>query len=160
MENKDNIKSIKVFIDKEDFSAITCPECGFVKRADLSKFKGTSKPLKAKCKCGAKFECNIEFRQFFRKATKLAGEFIVVGKRSVVRVLVEDISQQGLGFTLIEPCEVAMDDIIDVTFTLDNRHRTVIRKRLVIRSIREKFIGCEYTEKSGYDKELRFYLMP
>ncbi|MCF8067070.1 MAG: PilZ domain-containing protein [Desulfobacterales bacterium] len=160
MKYNGNQKNIKIYIDKEGFSAITCPECNFVKRADISKFKGISKPLKVKCKCGVNFTCTIEFRQFFRKASKLAGEFTVVGKRSIVRILIEDVSQQGLGFSLIEPCEIALDDLLDVTFTLDNRHRTVIRKRVIIRSIREKFIGCEYTEKSGYDKELRFYLMP
>lgn len=47
-----------------------------------------------------------------------------------------------------------------LVFTLDNRKETILYKQVVIKTVKDNLIGCEFVEDQAYRKELGFYLLP
>jgi hypothetical protein len=45
-------------------------------------------------------------------------------------------------------------------FTLDNKKETKIIMEVIIRSIRDNIIGCEFLDQADIGKDLGFYLHP
>ena len=159
MENAQEKKHIKIFVDKSNRATVICPSCGHSKQFDMTKFSNINKTLRGRCKCGESFLCTLEFRQDFRKQTKLSGHFAFLGDCCQHKVFVKDISRQGVGFLMLSVCDIKIGDMLEVTFTLDDTNKTVIRKQVEVKSIHDRFIGCQFAGPKWYDKELGFYLM-
>ncbi|MFC1524332.1 hypothetical protein ACFL6N_06035 [Thermodesulfobacteriota bacterium] len=53
-------------------------------------------------------------------------------------------------------------DIYEVKFFLDDNHKTLIQRKVVIRLVEGSYIGGQFTEPALHDQEkaLGFYLMP
>jgi len=151
---------VKIYLGSDGYYIVSCPSCNFIKKLDISRLKKPAKTLRAKCKCGAKFSCEIEYRQFLRKPTSLPGESVVAGTKVSSHIIVENISQQGIGFSILNTAGVSVDDLLDVTFALDNQRKTIIQKQVKVKSIRDFFLGCEFNDKNRYRTELESYLMP
>ena len=96
------------------------------KNINVFKFKDTHKRLKAKCKCGEVFQLTLEFRKYYRKNVRLAGEYFVQGKNEKGEIVIEDISATGIRFASLRPHYISRDDIVELKFTLDNPMRTEI----------------------------------
>ena len=47
-----------------------------------------------------------------------------------------------------------------LVFTLDNRKKSVLFKKVIIKTVNGNQIGCEFLEDRAYEKELGFYLLP
>jgi len=75
-------------------------------------------------------------------------------------MIVKDVSMGGIGFEAVGACRVKVEDELEVTFTLDDTHASVIKKLVVVRITRDKFVGCEFVHAHEYDKALGFYLLP
>jgi len=45
-------------------------------------------------------------------------------------------------------------------FTLDDIHSSFIKKMVVVKVVRHKYVGCEFSHSNEYDKALGFYLLP
>ena len=159
MENTQKKKHIKIFVDKSNRATVVCPSCGHSKQFDMTKFRNINKKLKGRCKCGESFLCTFEFRQYFRKETKLRGHFTFLGDRFQHDVLIKDISRYGLGFSMLSACDIKIGDMLEVTFRLDDANKTVIRKEVEVKSVHDRFVGCQFAGTQWYDKELGFYLM-
>ena len=159
MENAQEKKHIKIFVDKSNQATVICPSCGHSKQFDVTKFSNTNKTFRCRCKCGESFFCTFDFRQYFRKKTKLSGHFTFLGDRFQHEVFVKDISRQGVGFLMLSVCDIKIGDMLEVTFTLDDANKTVIRKQVEVKFVHDRFIGCQFAGPQWYDKELGFYLM-
>jgi hypothetical protein len=97
----------------------------------------------------------------YRKDTKLDGQFVNLSlDNQRGTMLVKDVSMGGIGFTVIGRNNIQKNHKLEVTFTLDDIHTSVISKQVVVRVVRDKFVGCEFRHANEYDKELGFYLMP
>ena len=152
-------KHIKIFVDKSNQATVICPSCGHSKQFDVTKFRNINKALRGRCKCGKSFLFTLEFRQYFRKKTKLSGHFAFLGDRFQHEVFVKDISRQGVGFLMLSVCDIKIGDMLEVTFTLDDANKTVICKQVEVTSVHDRFIGCQFAGPQWYDKGLGFYLM-
>jgi hypothetical protein len=157
-----------IFTDADDQAMIVCEDCGKTKRVHAANFRGFSKPLKVQCGCGATFFVRLELRKFYRKETRLDGEYSKLdshSRSSVERgkIFVEDLSRTGIGFRTTITHNIRVNEVVVVQFVLDDSQKTEIRKSAIVRRIEEQFIGAEFLDFDSYSNENRrlgFYLMP
>ena len=66
----------------------------------------------------------------------------------------------GLGFTALSQVRVQLGDTLKVKFTLDKVPPEIVEKEVIVKTIQDTYIGCEFVEESGFtDRTLGFYLM-
>ena len=153
----------KVYITSQQMATFVCPKCSRSKTVSVSDYAHVDKLIKVnvKCPCGHAYTSILEKRKQYRKASNLPGSYIhYIDGRPVNRGLmtVEDISANGLKLKLNASHNCAVGDQMQVEFNLDDRHRTVITKRVIVRNINGPFIGAEFGPAEALDKALGFYL--
>ena len=148
----------KIFVDHTNLVKIICPKCGFETKKNVFKFKDTSKRLKAKCKCGEIFKFALDFRKYYRKNVRLAGEYRVVGKDEIGEILIQDISATGVRFASLKPHHLSRNDTVELKFTLDNPQKTQIRTIIKIRWIIDHNVGAQFDNPKSLEFALGFYL--
>jgi hypothetical protein len=148
----------KVFVNYTNQVKIICPKCGLGKNINVFKFKDTHKRLKAKCKCGEVFRLTLEFRKYYRKNVRLAGEYFIQGKNEKGEIVIEDISATGIRFACLKPHEISRDDMVDLKFTLDNPMRNEIHTAVKIKWIIDRNVGAQFNDPKSLEKDLGFYM--
>lgn len=159
MKTKDPLKIYSVEVDSRNQAAITCPRCQFVKIVEAGRFQASGNRISVRCRCGHVFRCQVNFRRYFRKPVRLAGEYrnVKTGKRG--DMLIENLSLGGVGFTRFGPHEVKLGDRLEVRFRLSRKSGREISKRAWVRSIRDDFVGLEFNETDFPGKDLQYFLM-
>lgn len=156
----------KIYLSDQDTASFQCPKCNASKDANVSKYKkmSTSVTLKVKCPCGNEYSVTLERRKHYRKETRLPGKFTfsdLFGDDQKGPMTVMDISKGGLKLKTISAPIFQKDDIIEVEFNLENNNRTLIKKQVFVRNIKDNFVNVEFcafdTNDSG-DKALGFFL--
>ena len=147
-----------IYVDYTNQVKIICPKCGFETKKNVFKFKDTSKRLKAKCKCGEIFKFALDFRKYYRKNVRLAGEYRVVGKDEIGEILIQDISATGVRFASLKPHHLSRNDTVELKFTLDNPQKTQIRTIIKIRWIIDHNVGAQFDNPKSLEFALGFYL--
>jgi hypothetical protein len=66
----------------------------------------------------------------------------------------------GVGFTTLNRNDLRKNDRLMVKISLDDREKSKIEKRAVVKRVQDRDIGCRFIESDPYDKILGFYLMP
>jgi hypothetical protein len=100
---------------------------------------------------------SLEYRGAYRKETDLRGHYTKLPV-SWGEMTVKNISLTGMGFETSGEHHLKEGDEVTVKFTLDDASGSVIKKKAVVRSIQDKYIGCEFERSAEYDKTLGFYL--
>jgi len=149
-----------VFISHENKAIFTCPQCTKSKTVDVSrlipeKFKLS---LRVKCSCGHIYPVVLERRKFYRKNTNLSGFFKSENDRKEFPMTVTNISRSGLQFKSSLSEKFKLGDRVLVEFRLDDKSRSVIKKKVIIRRIDGWTIGTEFCSMDEYDKLIGFYL--
>ncbi|MCK5071530.1 MAG: PilZ domain-containing protein [Desulfocapsa sp.] len=183
------MKVQKAFVKANDIASIRCPYCSFVKDVVVSKFRNSKHNIKTHCKCGKDFLISLDFRQHYRKPTQLDGTYTLFsspssnsdqarqhnrkstqlnGTYTVVdspthgsgQVQINNISHGGLAFSVsgIHNLTVGLHAIIK--FNLNDKKQTELTKKVVIKSVYENNIGCEFLDQSVIGKDLGFFLRP
>ncbi|PNX50577.1 MAG: hypothetical protein BV456_06240 [Thermoplasmata archaeon M8B2D] len=137
---------------------IICPKCGSEKNINVFKFKDTHKRLKAKCKCGEVFPIELEFRRYYRKEVRLAGEYFFQEKDERGDILIEDISMTGIKFSTLKPHNISKDDTVELKFTLNNQRKTEIQTLVKIKWINDRNVGAQFIDLKHFKQDLVFYL--
>jgi len=98
-------------------------------------------------------------RNQMRRNVNLNGR--IINKRNLKKneILINDLSFDGAGFTPINNWNFKKGDIVYITFTLNNRNKSEIQRKLQIKHITNKNVGGEFVNKPRLDAELGFYLM-
>ncbi len=157
------MKEQKAFVNNNGVAIFTCPKCQTAKHVDAKKYRQLDKVIRVnvRCSCGHSYKAMLERRQFFRKSVELKGiYFLSDGNRGTLTI--KDISRTGINFETNTDVELAVGDKFMVEFYLDDTHKTMIKKEIVIRSIKGSSIGAEFftiDPNNVYDKALGFYLM-
>jgi PAS domain S-box-containing protein len=147
--------------------SISCPLCMSTRKVSRNEIVTLGNIVKATCACGATINFKIESRKAPRKEVRLNGFFI--RKASADRsqgqdlewgdILIQDISRAGIGFILLSKHEIRKGESFKVKFTLDNTLKSVIHKEVLVKSVRDDYVGCQFTGYDRYDITLGFYLM-
>ena len=151
----------KAFVREDGTTVLKCPHCRHARTVSVAKLKDKKKTIKIKCSCQQSYSVSLELRKMYRKDTSLNGHFVNLSLNNERgTMLVTDVSMGGIGFKVVGINNIRNDHELEVTFTLDDKHSSVISKQLIVRIVRDKFVGCEFRHALEYDKELGFYLMP
>jgi len=150
----------KVYVNQDGVAVIKCPACEKVKTTKVVNFKGSKHVLNVKCTCNNVFLVNLEFRKSWRKEIKLPGDFVLLPEKiHRGRMMVVNISKTGIGLQIIGAHRLKAGEELLVSFILDDGHGSAIDKKVVIRMVKETYIGCEFLEATPHDRALGFYLM-
>lgn len=150
----------KVYLRHNNTAVVKCPNCGIEKTVNAAKLKKRGKSFKLRCTCRSVFRVSFEFRKAYRKRNNLEGYYATISEsKQYGKMRVEDISLLGIGFTTLHTNRLKKGDGINVEFTLDDKRHSKIEKNAVVRWVKDKHIGCQFTETDQYDKDLGFYLM-
>jgi hypothetical protein len=151
---------IAAHVDSNDMVIITCPECGLIKKTSVSKFKNSKHKISTRCHCGKRFDLQLNFRSSYRKNVNLPGLFMVLSPKTShwCEMSVRDISRTGVGFKNMDSVIVKRGDTVRVKFNLDNGKKTLIDKKVVVKIIKDQYVGCEFKDLALEEKELGFYL--
>lgn len=150
----------KVYVNEKNKVTIICPHCGNVKIENAEQYRTEegNRNIDISCsKCENHFPVFVDFRRYYRKKTEIDGIVYNLDEK-FCKIIVENISRNGLGFTTQDVFPLELGEAIDVQFTLDDKNRTFIRKRATVRYIRDNFIGAEFAELQKFGTELGFYL--
>jgi PilZ domain len=153
----------KIYITSKQMATFSCPQCNRSKTVDVSKYASIDKMVKVniKCPCGHAYKAILEKRRQYRKETNLPGTYVhfIDGQpRSQGLMTVKDLSTAGMKLRLNVKQNFAIGDQMRVEFHLDDAHRTLIKKTVIIRNQRDQFIGVELAPFESVDKALGFYL--
>ena len=150
----------KVFVQQDKMARVTCPDCTTSKTVNVEKLKGSTGRLKLRCQCGSVFSVFFEFRRTHRKETHLDGYYAKLPANEMgSRIVVENVSRTGIGFTTLTNHDLSEGDNVKVTFILDDKRRSRIEKSAVVKAVKDRYIGCEFTNLTQDQKSLGFYLM-
>jgi hypothetical protein len=147
-----------VYVDYTNQVKIICPECGLEKNINVFKFKDTHKRLKAKCKCGEVFRFTLDFRKYFRKNVRFAGEYYIPGEDEKGEILIEEISMAGINFTTLKPNNIFKDDTVELKLALNDPMKTEIHIPVKIKWIIDRKVGAQFNNPKSLEKDLKFYL--
>lgn len=144
----------RVFINSDNIATFICPVCQKVRHADVSKILGINKALsiKCQCKCGNKFEAILERRKYFRKDIELDGMVFMGGEDQKFSVKISDVSRAGLKLKLKTNHGLSPGDELLIEFYLDNTEKTLISKKIIVRSTSGLNLGVEFKSSEHYDK--------
>jgi PAS domain S-box-containing protein len=145
---------------------VACKNCNRQKLLQFSDIRLLGTQLKATCVCGNEMYIKIELRREHRKTVRLEGVFIRgPGDRIALksddwgRILITNLSRNGIGFKVFDKQDIRANDRFRVKFTLDNTASSVVQKAVVVRSVNDGIIGCEFTGQDPCDVTLGFYMM-
>jgi len=151
----------KIYVDTDNNATLLCPHCGTSKTANVEKLKRRGDPLRIRCTCGKAFSVTFEFRKAHRKDTNLPGHYCKLSAREDwLGMTVRNISSTGMGFETFSPHGLGKGDKIRVRFTLDDAKQSKIERDAIVRVVKDKYIGSEFSDLNLYDKAMGFYLMP
>jgi hypothetical protein len=154
----------KVSITDSNKATFVCPKCEQTKTVDVTKFVYTDNAVKvhSKCSCGHKWTSLLERRKEFRKMVNLPGSYDYIKDDMVVargRMKVIDLSFSGIKIKLNIERNLQMGETLNLEFHLDDNKRTLIQKRVQIRSVRGLSIGTTFRSGKDIGPGLGFYLM-
>jgi hypothetical protein len=152
----------KSFVDIEGVATIQCPQCGIIKNISVNQYRGRQHSLKVRCSCNYAWDLLLDFRRHYRKVTELAGIYTLEAPASGGgRLVVVNISRSGVGFNVTSMHSIIVDQKARLQFALDDKKNTLIDKLVIIRSVKNGYIGCEFADDHRvFDKDLGFYLQP
>ena len=151
----------KAFVREDGTTVLKCPFCRHARTVSVQKIKDKKKVIKVKCSCQKSYSVSLELRKLYRKTASLNGKYVNLSQNNESgMMIVKDVSMGGIGFDTVGGSSIAKGHELEVTFTLDDTHSSVIKKQLVVQIVRDKFVGCEFVHAHEYDKVLGFYLMP
>ena len=154
-----------VFISANNTATFRCPVCGQAKTADVSRYAAMDKrvTVNCTCACGHHFRCRLEKRRQYRKGVNLPGRFILAGadgSEDTGLMNVVDISTTGLKLKMAVSRVLAVGTQLRVEFHLDDRKRTEMKKRVIVRNVSGLHVGVSFHPNEMDDPALGFYLMP
>ena len=158
-------------VQKNNRVTLSCPSCLIVRDVSVDKYAGKKHFLTVNCPCGTTYGINLNFRKHYRKNVSIGGYYADIDSdfdstdssnipSGSINCRIKNISLGGVGFTALSRVRVRVGDELRVRFTLDKEPPEVIEKKVVVRGIRDNYIGCEFNEETGYsDRTLGFYLL-
>ncbi len=98
------------------------------------------------------------FRQHARMMVHMYGYYNRVYPAGEERMMtIESLSLSGAGFKTVEDNDVRVNEILHIRFYLDDPMETVIHKNVIVRNVRDAFIGVAFCEPEP-DPRLERYM--
>ena len=101
----------------------------------------------------------IQQKQTFGRMVSLGGEFTLLKTRESGHIRVERLSLEAIGFRISKSHRIQINDFLDIHFILDDISKALVKRRIVVRSIKGNYIYADFYNPPPYAKKLGFYLM-
>jgi len=151
----------RFYVKRDNTVEIKCPYCQASKTVPVEKFKNPKNILQISCLCKKVFNVVHEFRQMYRKGTKLRGRYFNQSRdNDEGRIVVDNISLKGVGFYTVGLHKIKKDHILNVEYRIDDPQKTLISRKVIARVVKGDYVGAECVNVGEYDKFLDFYLLP
>lgn len=171
---------VKYFVTKEGRVCIECPACELGKSVSVAAYKGRNCPIKIKCPCGHSFEIDLDFRRHYRKQILLEANFwktdlnlesyyaklpamsstsLGTTSQKQKNCAIKDLSLGGIRLDIWGPHDIAEGDELFIEFNLDNAKSSLVKCKVVVKSVHNNLVGAEFKEKADFCPELGFYLL-
>lgn len=155
-----------VFLKDGKTARLACNHCNRQRQLDIAQIRTIGSQLKATCVCGLVKYIKVELRREHRKTVNLRGVFMRgPGDRLALKsddwghIEVYNLSRHGIGFKAAGKADIRVNDRFRVKFTLDNTAQSIIQKEVVVRSVVERMIGCQFEGQDACDVTLGFYML-
>ncbi len=154
----------KVYIAQNNMATFICPKCKKTTTADVTSYAKLEKKIRVKCRCicGHNYISILEKRKKYRKLVNLPGGYAFIdakGREEKGTLIVEDISATGLKLKLNIKPGFKIEDMLTVEFRLNDRRKTEIQKKVIVKNIKDIYVGTAFTRSGLNDPALGFYLM-
>jgi PilZ domain len=83
-------------------------------------------------------------RRYPRKPTLLMGTYRHEESRKQIQVIVEDLSQSGVGLLWFTPDQLEAGDVLHLEFGLEDAEHTVIRAPVCVRWVQDDIFGTQF----------------
>lgn len=154
----DSVYEVTCYIGRDGMATLICPNCKASKTVDACKKDIAFRKFNAKCKCGMSIRGRFEIRKQFRKKVNLLGNYKNPKNGNIGEFDVENISLMGVGFRCFGKPGFQKMDTLDITFTLDNPARSVIKLRVEVVHIEGRYVGVKRCDTKSMQPTLGFYL--
>lgn len=154
------ISCVKAYVRANGTATLICPSCNAAKNIAAEQFRHGRHSLTVRCHCQHVYSILLDFRRHYRKKTNLPGTYEILSEGGVGGGIIHviNISQSGLGFTVSGLHRIEKDQLLLVEFQLNDKKKTVLKKRTVVKSIQQNIIGCQFKDDVAMEKALGFYL--
>ena len=143
-------------------ATLICPSCSAARNIAAEQFRHGRHSITVRCRCQHVYSILLDFRRHYRKKTNLPGTYEILSQGGIGGgiIHVTNISQGGLGFTVSGLHRIEKDQLLLVEFQLNDKKKTVLKKRALVKSVQQNIIGCQFKDDVAMDKALGFYLQP
>ena len=155
---------LKSYVTEDQNTTVQCSLCSRSRRLNVSGFLNANSlvRLKANCLCGNSFETILERRKHYRKLTNLPGSYescSVVNADSKGLLTISDLSKTGMKLKIAGTKDISRGDILMVQFHLDDAVRSLLNKMVIVKNLRDPYVGTEFAPTESICKALGFYLL-
>lgn len=151
----------KIYVTQENKAYAVCPECGQIQIIDATAQQiDRAMKYEIRCLCGVEYVVFVERRKYYRKKTDLAGVCVSYDQETISEINVENLSRTGVGFTINPRISVSLGDILKIRFVLRGQRRTIIDEDVVVKRIKNNYIGACFRRFRDSYPELAYYLKP
>lgn len=148
------------YVDSRDQALIICPHCGLERQLNVGAARGNKNSFSFRCPCGETFLGVFQFEEKFFKRVKLYGVYFQPETGDEDEMVVDIVSMDGLGFRTMGRSGLQPGDLVEVSFNLDNKLETEIRRTVKITDVNNDAVKGQYQWKKPYDPDLGYYIMP
>ncbi len=152
---------IKTPVREDGSATLVCPACNTIKTISAEKFRNSRHGMAVRCTCGHVFHILFDFRSYYRKQTSITGTYEISGQAGGVgsgTMKIHNISRNGIGFTVSGPHKIEKGMELSLTFQLNDKNKTTMKKTVLVVSVQDKVIGCHFKDAGDLDKALGFFL--
>jgi uncharacterized C2H2 Zn-finger protein len=149
---------VTCYVGKDGRTVLRCPKCDTTKTIDTSNGHYAFRKFKATCQCGTLIKGQFEFRKHFRKKVRLSGAYKKRDTGVRGKIIVQDISLLGVGFSCLRKHHFQKGDQLDISFVLDNTKRSEVKLWVEVINIDDRFVGAKRCDPQLMQPELGFYL--
>ena len=171
-------------IDRREFF-ISCQSCPRIFRLTPHDVEHSDRLIKIfgmkglyiyQCECGTRFNVQLDFRQNTRHDSEIGSFYTTLTKDNYVKRLgsehrrpfethlncvIKNISVGGIGFVTNDEHDINPTDKLLVKLIINRGGKDrLIERRVIVRTVSDKYIGAEFFAEDKKDPEIGFYLMP
>jgi hypothetical protein len=155
MKNETSEIDLVCHVAQNGQAVLCCPKCGSSETIDTD---DKSHTFKIACSCGVSIRARLEHRRSYRKKVSLSGSYQLRGNEVRGKIIVENISMGGIGFSCLRKPDLKKGEQLDITFTLDNPKRSSVKLWVEIIHIHHKYVGAKRYDTLMGQSDLGFYL--
>ena len=150
----------KIHVRADNTATLICPACGTIKHFAAERFLHSNHTLAVRCRCQHEFTVLLDFRRHYRKQTSLPGTYEIVSEGGVGGgiIHINNISRGGVGFTVSGIHRIAKGQVLHLEFQLNDKKKTVLKKRVQVKSVHQNTIGCQFVDTDPMERSLGFFL--